>query len=149
MDVSALASDVHSFILRYGIVANTAIKYIQAESEGIPAKGIAESGLDASLMGLEFPNHVLDREDPILVATFKGIEEKLLRQGGGVYRYLGDVYYGGGEWILLTAWLGLHSPNERIRESGLWQVQHLDGVAASQAELDLVARLLDRQHTTG
>lgn len=39
-----------------------------------------------------------------------------------------------------TAWLGLHSPNERIRESGLWQVQHLDGVAASQAELDLIDR---------
>ena len=23
-------------------------------------------------------------------------------------RYLGDTFYGGGEWVLLTAWLGTH-----------------------------------------
>ena len=25
---------------------------------------------------------------------------------GGIHRYLGDTYYGGGEWLLLTSWLG-------------------------------------------
>ena len=34
------------------------------------------------------------------------VEKELHRPDGGVYRYKEDVYYGGGEWILLTAWLG-------------------------------------------
>ncbi len=129
MDVSALASEVRSYILRYGVVAGSAIKYIQAESEGSPPKGIAESGLDASLLGLEFPNHVLNRDDPILVATFKGIEEKLARHEGGVYRYLGDVYYGGGEWILLTAWLGLHYMDSGQKEKAVAMLNWIEAQA--------------------
>jgi len=39
-------------------------------------------------------------------ATIAQIEAHLRRPGGGVYRYLGDTYYGGGEWVLLAAWLG-------------------------------------------
>ena len=31
--------------------------------------------------------------------------EQTLRQGG-VHRYPSDTYYGGGEWLLLSAWLG-------------------------------------------
>jgi GH15 family glucan-1,4-alpha-glucosidase len=34
------------------------------------------------------------------------VERELVSPGGGVYRYLGDTYYGGGEWLLLTATLG-------------------------------------------
>lgn len=34
------------------------------------------------------------------------IERELRIPGGGVRRYIGDTYYGGGEWLLLTAWLG-------------------------------------------
>ena len=29
-----------------------------------------------------------------------------LARGGGLHRYAADTYYGGGEWVLLTAWLG-------------------------------------------
>jgi isomaltose glucohydrolase len=36
--------------------------------------------------------------------TYEKIRTDLLR--GGVYRYLGDTFYGGGEWLILTAWLG-------------------------------------------
>jgi GH15 family glucan-1,4-alpha-glucosidase len=35
------------------------------------------------------------------------VRTELLSPGGGVYRYRGDTYYGGGEWLLLTAMLGL------------------------------------------
>ena len=34
------------------------------------------------------------------------IERELESADGGVYRYLGDTYYGGGQWLLLTAALG-------------------------------------------
>jgi GH15 family glucan-1,4-alpha-glucosidase len=37
-------------------------------------------------------------------ATVSQIEHDL--HGGGVRRYAVDTYYGGGEWVLLAAWLG-------------------------------------------
>lgn len=37
-------------------------------------------------------------------------------------------------------WLGLHAPNQKIRESGLWQVQHLDKTPAGQRELTLIEK---------
>jgi GH15 family glucan-1,4-alpha-glucosidase len=41
---------------------------------------------------------------PELVAK---VERSLVSPGGGVHRHLEDEYYGGGEWLLLTAMLGL------------------------------------------
>jgi GH15 family glucan-1,4-alpha-glucosidase len=34
------------------------------------------------------------------------VERELVSPGGGVHRHREDVYYGGGEWLLLTAMLG-------------------------------------------
>ena len=39
--------------------------------------------------------------------TLKNIEATLVSKDGGVYRYADDTYYGGGEWPVLTALLGL------------------------------------------
>ena len=36
-------------------------------------------------------------------------------------------------------WLGLHSPIERIREFGFWQVHHVDGQVAESEEIDGLA----------
>jgi GH15 family glucan-1,4-alpha-glucosidase len=33
------------------------------------------------------------------------VSDELVGPTGGVRRYLGDTFYGGGEWIVLTAWL--------------------------------------------
>ena len=54
-------------------------------------------------------------------SAFNEFLEKDLRfPNGGVYRYREDVYYGGGEWILLSAWLGwyysLSDRNEKAIE---------------------------------
>ena len=38
------------------------------------------------------------------MATIAKIEADLVR--GGIHRYHDDTYYGGGAWLLLTAWLG-------------------------------------------
>jgi GH15 family glucan-1,4-alpha-glucosidase len=40
--------------------------------------------------------------------TVTQIVKKLTGPSGGIRRYLGDTFYGGGEWVLLTAWLGTH-----------------------------------------
>lgn len=60
--------------------------------------------VDASLLGLALPYRVIDPGDPAMRATVAEIEATL-RRGGGVHRYPGDTYYGGGEWLLLTCWL--------------------------------------------
>lgn len=41
-------------------------------------------------------------------STVEAVRAELVGPGGGVRRYLGDTYYGGGEWVLLTCWLALH-----------------------------------------
>jgi len=58
----------------------------------------AEERLDASLLVL-----------PLL--GFGAVDvTPLVSPGGGVHRHPDDVYYGGGEWLLLTAMLGLAEP---------------------------------------
>ncbi len=60
--------------------------------------------VDASLLGLAVPYGVVAPGDPRMLATVAEIERTLLH--GGVHRYPTDTYYGGGAWLLLTAWLG-------------------------------------------
>lgn len=63
------------------------------------------SAVDASLIGLAVPYHVVPLDDPIMLKTIEQIESTILRENG-LHRYAEDTYYGGGAWILLTAWLG-------------------------------------------
>jgi GH15 family glucan-1,4-alpha-glucosidase len=63
-------------------------------------------GVDASLLGLAIPYRMLDPSDPLIRTSVARIESDLRCNRGGVYRYLADTYYGGGEWLLLAAWLG-------------------------------------------
>lgn len=62
--------------------------------------------VDASLIGLAVPYQIQAIDSHIIQATLKKIETDLYKPGRGVYRYLEDTYYGGGEWVLLAAWLG-------------------------------------------
>jgi GH15 family glucan-1,4-alpha-glucosidase len=68
-------------------------------------KFAGEPGVDASLLGIAIPYRVFDLYDPLVQATVAEIEATLA-QGGGIHRYAADTYYGGGAWVLLTAWLG-------------------------------------------
>lgn len=62
--------------------------------------------MDASLLTLAVPFGVVSVTDPRFVATVRAIEVELQTPGGGVWRYPGDTFYGGGAWILLTCRLG-------------------------------------------
>jgi GH15 family glucan-1,4-alpha-glucosidase len=68
------------------------------------ADGAAMS-VDASLLGLATPYRLLTPDDQLMRKTVARVEEDL-HFTGGVHRYQADTYYGGGEWVLLTAWLG-------------------------------------------
>jgi GH15 family glucan-1,4-alpha-glucosidase len=82
----------------------------------------ARDRLDASLLFIGRPE---------LVAW---VEESLVSPGGGVWRNLDDEYYGGGEWLLLTAMLGLANPG-RARECLAWVEAHAtrDGLLPEQS----------------
>ncbi len=71
-------------------------------------RGPDDPRVDGSMLWLGVPFGVLALDDPLLVATVEAVRRDLQRPGGGVYRYLGDTYYGGGEWILLACSLGWH-----------------------------------------
>lgn len=61
--------------------------------------------IDASILWASIPFGVISTDDPVMIETVKEIERKLM-DNGGVHRYAGDTYYGGGEWFILASWLG-------------------------------------------
>jgi GH15 family glucan-1,4-alpha-glucosidase len=75
-------------------------------SKFIPPSPDPDKVVDASLLWCAVPFRLLPVENAIFRATLARIERDLHVKGGGVYRYRGDTYFGGSEWLLLTAWLG-------------------------------------------
>jgi GH15 family glucan-1,4-alpha-glucosidase len=62
--------------------------------------------VDASLLWIVAPYGLVAPDHPAFAATLARIEAELVSPDGGVHRYAADTYYGGGEWLLLTAALG-------------------------------------------
>lgn len=75
-------------------------------SKFIPPDSSNGKVVDASLLWTAVPFDLLDVTDPRFLSTLGRIEQDLRVPGGGVYRYRDDTYFGGGEWLLLAAWLG-------------------------------------------
>jgi GH15 family glucan-1,4-alpha-glucosidase len=75
-----------------------------AQSDGRWQKFIGNSQVDASLLSLSTPYRLVQPDDAVMRRTAQKIEADLCP--GGVKRYATDTYYGGGQWILLAAWLG-------------------------------------------
>lgn len=75
-------------------------------SEGSFTKGPMDSRVDGSLLSLAVPFGVVPLDDPRMTQTIARIRAELSTDTGGIRRYIGDTYYGGSPWLLLTAWLG-------------------------------------------
>jgi GH15 family glucan-1,4-alpha-glucosidase len=73
---------------------------------GAFVKFLGSRQVDASLLGLGVPYGIVAVDDDRMRQSVARIEAELREPGGGVHRYRADTYYGGGEWVLLTAWLG-------------------------------------------
>ncbi len=63
--------------------------------------------VDASLLAAAVPFRVFEPDHPVMAATIAEIERTLVSAGGGVHRHPDDTFYGGGEWLLLTALFGM------------------------------------------
>lgn len=84
---------IREFIMETCVRDGRLIKYLGTEA------------VDASLVSAVIPYSVLQPHDPIAANTLEKIERDLVH-GYGTHRYALDTYYGGGEWTLLSAWLG-------------------------------------------
>jgi GH15 family glucan-1,4-alpha-glucosidase len=62
--------------------------------------------VDGSFLWMVSPYGLVAPHHPAFAATLRAIEADLVSVDGGVHRYAEDTYYGGGEWLLLTAALG-------------------------------------------
>ncbi|WP_372814104.1 glycoside hydrolase family 15 protein [Paenibacillus sp.] len=74
-------------------------------------------GVDASLLWLFEPFHMFEADHPAMEATLNRIDAELRTAQGGLRRYASDTYYGGGEWLLLTAWYGWAALSRGRRET--------------------------------
>jgi isomaltose glucohydrolase len=86
-------------------------------------RGASDARVDGSLIWLAVPFVTLPASDPRLARTIEAVRNDLAGPGGGIYRFLGDTYFGGGQWLLLTCWLawfdalaGRRDSFERSRE---------------------------------
>lgn len=102
-ELAKLGEDIRQFILAYGT------------AEGRLIKSIGDHAVDASLLWMALPYGVFTENDPLMIRTVQVIEEEL-RTGYGVHRYPADTYYGGGQWLLLSAWLGWYYAKTDRRE---------------------------------
>ena len=104
MDTGSVAADIQQFVLTETVCDGHLVKMIPS----LAAVGdrAPKPAVDASLIGAFTPYRLLAPDHPVTQRTIARIEKDLYRPEGGVYRYLADSYYGGGEWPLLAAWLG-------------------------------------------
>lgn len=92
------ARQIKERVLKDGVREGHLIKQLEGEDV-----------VDASLLWASVPfgeHGMLSAEDTLMRTTAARIEADLLGATGGVHRYRADTFYGGGEWLLLTALLG-------------------------------------------
>lgn len=105
-----------------------------AARSGHLAKWLGGDAVDASLLAVSTPFGFLGPEDPLMRTTVQRIETELVHDGG-VHRYLGDTYYGGGEWLLLSALLGWHRLRAGDRAGAMHQLRWVAARATATGEL--------------
>ena len=101
-------------------------------SDGHFMKFIGNPEVDASLLWTAIPFALVSIDDPIFRKTLAKVEADLYCEGGGVYRYCADTYFGGGEWLLLATWLA-------------WAYIEIGKQTQSQAILDWVRAQADEK----
>lgn len=93
------------------LAANTANRVLQTVlsdgvREGHLVKWVGSNAVDASLAALIAPLNVIPADHPVAAATLDTIEADLVVDYG-VHRFAADTFYGGGQWPLLSCFMGL------------------------------------------
>ncbi len=116
-EIEATCAEIKGYVLRQFVHEGRLTKFADGRS------------VDANLLWVSVPFGLLDPTDPIMTATVAELERRCVT--GGVHRYPEDTYYGGGEWLILTAWLGWYYARVGDRKRALellgWVESHADG----------------------
>lgn len=88
--------------------------------DGVLRKLADDARVDASLAWAAVPHGAYEADEALVLRTVDRIVEEL--GSPGIRRYLGDSYFGGGDWVLLTglvAWQDAVSGNRARWEQGM------------------------------
>lgn len=116
--------------------------------DGHLAKWLGSTAVDASLASLVHPLALFPASTAIGRATLDAVETQLCVDGG-VHRYLEDTFFGGGQWPLLTCFLGLGRASagetERARELLEWAASTATGADELPEQVDRHLLFPDRK----
>jgi len=119
---SAARSDVLTSVAAAGArSAATAARAMISDRgthEGHLSKWLGSPAVDGSLAAVIAPLGVVDAKSPLGLASIRAIENDL-SVDGGVHRYLLDTFFGGGQWPLLSCFLGLALARAGDRDAAL------------------------------
>jgi len=94
--------------------------------DGHLAKWLGSDAVDGSLPACIVPFGLVDPGGTLAAGTLAAVSRDL-DVDGGVHRYRADVFYGGGQWILLSALLGWNAAAHGDIDSAM---RHLRWIAA-------------------
>jgi GH15 family glucan-1,4-alpha-glucosidase len=121
-----------------------ALIHAEGVADGHLAKWLGATAVDASLAAVVGVMGVVPAASAAGGATIAAIERDLTVEGG-VHRYLGDTYFGGGQWPLLSCFLGLAHARAgelgRARELLDWAAATVGADGSMPEQVD--AHLLD------
>lgn len=120
--VRSASEDIYDLVREEGI------------QEGHLTKWLGNSAVDGSLPACIVPFGLIAPDSELAEATLKAVAHDL-DVDGGVHRFTADVFYGGGQWILLAALLGWNLAARGDTDGAL---RHLRWIAAqTNADGDL------------
>jgi GH15 family glucan-1,4-alpha-glucosidase len=117
----AASESIRSTIIEHGL------------SDGHLAKWLGSSEVDASVLSAIAPFGLFPASSDIGAETLAAVDSAL-NVDGGVHRYLADTFFGGGQWPLLSCFLGLGFAAQGDRDLALrqlsWAASTADGAGA-------------------
>lgn len=122
------ASAAKHLVLQEGLVAGAdgQVRHL--------GKWLGAQVVDGSLPACVVPFGLLDPTDPLAAATVDAVRRDL-DSGGGVHRYAADVFYGGGQWPLLSCLLGWNRAVAGDSEEAMRHLRWVADQALSGGEL--------------
>ncbi|WP_243108168.1 glycoside hydrolase family 15 protein [Clostridium sp. JN-9] len=97
-------------------------------------KCVDMDSIDSSLIWAAVPYELFDINSSEFLKTIEEIENSLVHNCG-VHRYPEDTYYGGGEWIILSASLGLYYCKAKKIEKAESMLNWIESKANENGEL--------------
>jgi GH15 family glucan-1,4-alpha-glucosidase len=102
--------------------------------DGVLRGTLGDERLDGSVLACATPFRLFEPGDPVMEATVGALEQEGLAHEG-VHRHVDDVFYGGGEWLLLAALLGWYFAETGRSEAARGQLDWIVAQAMPDGDL--------------